>query len=144
MKLLKTNNTDTENYCCTQFNFKLPSNLVSSRSRKHEVKYRRALITYSVNFYLCNLCLFSWSFPFSLFVVIFYHDRRMKIEDKWSSCNSVAMVVDFSCSKPGFQFRCHAYESVAAAAGHPAVTAPVHQIIPLHAWGRPRLGIARH
>jgi len=47
MKLFKTDNVDIVNYCRTQFNFELPIDLVSLRSRKFEItcKCRR---TYNV------------------------------------------------------------------------------------------------
>ena len=39
-KLFKTNNRDTVNYCCMQFNFELPSVLAQKRSKDIGVKYR--------------------------------------------------------------------------------------------------------
>ena len=40
MKLFKTNNIDTVNYCRTEFQFELPCNVLEKRRRKFLAKYR--------------------------------------------------------------------------------------------------------
>jgi len=40
MKLFKTSNIDTVNYCCTEFQFELPCIVLEKRRRKFLAKYR--------------------------------------------------------------------------------------------------------